>query len=281
MAGDQPRGVNRLILLALLLITGHAAKTQDIDSALTRINTFMGLQQGMSPFETHETADGTDSIEWLNEQIQNGLMFWLNHPSFQPDMHFPLLSRFRLNRSHDGLVTAIGFYLNNGGTMEMQYTGFYTSVGGRNRFLPDTREYPALYEDSLSRVFQPFAGGICLLLVPVKELPGHYAYHVQSVFCSTCMGEEIGFFRLDRSGNPVPANLFEDRSDALRVEYRYGSEGLRFDTIKNRILLHLNRDDLSEEWFTDTKTNKRLMASWLLREARFKKERFRYSRTSR
>jgi hypothetical protein len=273
--------MNKLILLALLLVPGQAAKTQVIDSALTRINTFMRLQQEMSPFETRETADGTDSIEWLNVQIQNGLMYWLNHPSFQPDIHFPLLSNFRLNSSTDQKITAIGFYLNNGGTWQMQYTGFYSRAGGRNRFIPDTEEYPVLYDDSLSMVFKPFTGGVCLLIAPVGGLPGYYVYHVQTVYCATCIGERIGFFRLDSSGNPVPAYLFYDDSNDLKAEYRYGSEGLRFDARKNRILLQLNRDDLSEGWFIEAKTNKSLKASWLLQEGRFKKERFSYSRRSR
>lgn len=273
--------MNRSILFALLFFFGQSSQAQVVDSTLRRINTVLMLQQGMSPFETYETAHGTDSLEWLNVQIQQGLMQWLNHPSFQPDEHFPLLSRFRLNRSPDGQVAAVGFYLNNGGTWQMQYTGFYSRAGGRNRFIPDTKEFPVLYDDSLSELFQPFAGGVCLLIEPVQGLPRHYVYHVQNVYCATCISEWIGFFRLDSAGNPVPAYLLEDGSDDLQVEYRYGSEGLRFDTTKNRILLQLNRDDLSEGWFTETKTNKSLKASWLLREGRFKKERYRYSRRSR
>lgn len=273
--------MKRAILFALLFFFGQSTQAQDVDSALRRINSFLMLQEAMSPFETYETADGTDSLEWLNVQIQQGLMQWLNHPSFQPDIHFPLLSAFLLNSSPDRQVTAVGFYLNNGGSWRMQYTGFYSRAGGRNRFIPDTEEYPVLYHDSLSKLFQPFTGGVCLLIEPVQGLPRHYVYHVQTVYCATCIGERIGFFRLDSSGNPVPACLLEDGSDNLRVEYRYGSEGLRFDARKHRIVLQLNRDDLSEGWFSLANTNKSLKASWMLKEGKFKKERFRYSRSSR
>jgi hypothetical protein len=37
-----------------------------------RINSLLAMQEVISPFEARETADGTDSIELLNPQIQEG-----------------------------------------------------------------------------------------------------------------------------------------------------------------------------------------------------------------
>lgn len=271
----------RAFLLGLIFIPGLSLKAQDVEAALRRINSLLQVQEAISPFQAFDTTDGSDSIERLNTQIQQGLEQWLNHPSFQPDSHFSLLHHFHLVSSPDRRITSVGFYLNNGGSWQMQYTGLFIRAGSRNRFIPDMETVFQAEQDRAAEVFQPLSGGECLLIAPLDELPEHYLYHTRTVYCGTCLGERIGCFRLDSAGNPVPAYLFEDGSDDLRAEYRHGSECFRFDPTKRRVLLQLYRDDLSEGWFGLAKTHQQLKASWLLREGRFMRESFRYSRKRR
>ena len=275
--------MSRGILLLLLLFTpGEPAFAQDtLELALQRINSLLAIQEAISPFESRETADGTDSIEWLNLQIQEGLVRCLNHPSFQPDTHLRHLTHFQINRSPDGYVTAIGWYLNNGGTWQMQYTGLFTSQGGNKRYIPDTDYYPEDAPDSMAKVYQPLSGANCLMIAAVPGMPRHYVYHVQTVYCSTCIGERLGIFRIDSTGFPTPVNLLEGNQDALAAEYRHGSEGLHFDTLRNRILLQLFRDDLSAGWFGVKGSKNALTAVWSFQEGQYSREVFRYYRQRR
>lgn len=252
------------------------AADKPLDSALRSINTTLDSMSAISPFD-----ERFETIDSLNASIEAGLAHWLNQPDFDIFSYKHLLSSFNFSTSPDSAVWTINWYLNNGGSWVMQYSGYYFQKKDKHLFLKDT-ESPFEQGTDITEgtSFQPFSG---LSTMDIHLIPGKKPIYIVNSFaqtCNSCGVFQLQAFAIDENGYPVPANII-DSSANIRLECRLnGTNHLEYDAKKKRIYMEVVCDDITAQygWFKleddgDCPPINHLKTTFTLKKRMFKQER--------